>query len=657
MTAPAATSTFRADIQGLRAIAVLAVVFFHFGVSTLRGGFVGVDVFFVISGYLITQLLVVELQATGSVDLRRFYGRRARRLIPAALLVIAATLLTGVFVLSPAEQGSAAKSAGAFSLYISNFWLMRQTFDYFAAESTLNPFLHSWSLAVEEQFYLIWPAMLLLAHKVRPGVRSLAVVMGGITVASFALCYWATKVNQPLAFYGSPMRAWEFGVGGLAALPAVTHSSTRSRLGSLPAAIGAVLLTCSLFVIHENLAFPGVVALLPVAATVLLLIPGRSDGAAARILGSSPMRRIGDWSYSIYLWHWPVIVYARILYPDLSWLGQLVCFVLTLVLAIGSYRYVEDPLRKNSWLSKNAFRSLGLGLTLSGAGATLAGCAWLAGDRFAKRPDQQAIVDTANEPPITGRGDRKCLASFTQAQPLRCDFGPETSGKTLVLFGDSHADQWSSPLVTLAESHGFRLVTYLKASCSVSEIPIYNIRLRRESPECKEWRERAIGEIVALRPSAVVVTQFSSGYVHGAITRMGEHAVDIQTWKSGLGRSLQKLAAAGAPLVLLRDTPTPSVNVKLCLSRSAWRGQNVETCSVPLSEAIDDGVTASEKQVALAHPNVTFLDLTAEFCDGAVCPARRRGITTYRDGNHMTTAFARSLAPALERQLIPLLAR
>jgi hypothetical protein len=387
------------------------------------------------------------------------------------------------------------------------------------------------------------------------------------------------------------------------------------------------------------------------------LLLGDANGGVARILSTRPMRRLGDWSYSIYLWHWPVIVYARVLYPDLSLFDYVSCLVVTLLLAVVSYQCVEDPLRRNGWLCARSLRSVALGIGLSATAAMMAGCAWIAAKRFLAQPEQRAIVDGAHEAPITGRAGRKCMAKFTQADPVTCQFGaPASSGKTLVLFGDSHADQWSTPLASIASARGFGLVTYLKASCPVADVPIYNIRLRRELRECEEWRGRAIAEIIALRPAAIIISQASSGYIRGSIrTRLGERAIEYGAWKAGLERTLQKLATSGAPVVLFRDTPTPNKNVKLCLSRAAWRGEHGDTCSFPLSKAVDDTVTATDREAVLGVPNGRFVDLTNEFCNGATCPAERDGVPTYRDTNHITTSFSRSLASVLERQLMPML--
>lgn len=212
------SASFRPDIEGLRALAVAGVIAFHFGFTGLPGGLTGVDIFFVISGYLITKHLLAEITETGRLNLWRFYARRARRLLPASLFVILATLVAGAFILSPEEQSLYSKGAMFASAYMINLWLIRWSFDYFAADTASNPFVHFWSLSVEEQFYVAWPALLVLAAWLRPGKRGAILVIGIAGLVSFAVCAWLTTVSQPWAFYFSPLRAWEFAAGGLASM-------------------------------------------------------------------------------------------------------------------------------------------------------------------------------------------------------------------------------------------------------------------------------------------------------------------------------------------------------------------------------------------------------------------------------------------------------
>jgi peptidoglycan/LPS O-acetylase OafA/YrhL len=643
---------FRPDIEGLRAVAVLSVVIFHFGVEALSGGFVGVDVFFVISGYLISGLLLNELERTGSVDLWRFYGRRARRLLPVALLVMAVTLLVALVLLAPAEQIFAAKGALASSLYASNFWFMTLLADYFAPESALNPFLHTWSLSVEEQFYMVWPTLLLVLWRWRPNVRMVAIAMGALTVLSFALCLWLSYRKQSWAFYASPARAWEFGVGALAVLRPVTDWARRSRIAVPLGWLGIAALCATFLLLTEDARFPGWIAVVPALATVAVLVSGASGqrGSPAALLELPVMQWLGKHSYSIYLWHWPIVVYATILEVTDPVTKIAICSALTLACAAAGFRLLEHPVRVSGWLAAQPMRSVGLGATLTVVGSLVALGTAQASRTFAAQPLQASLIRSMKEPPVASGSGQKCLIGFTDVDPVKCTFGANNPSKTVVLFGDSHADQWSTPLAQLATEQGWQLVTLLKASCAVADIPAYNVRLRRHWPECGEWRSKSMEEIRRLQPDLIVVSQFSSGYIRGPWSARGDHAVTYEVWADGLRRSLQELRATNVPVLLLRDSPSPGKNVGNCIARSRWRGTTEATCDTPRHNALDPKISPLESAVA-ASMGVRFGDLSAEFCDSLTCPGVQSGILVYRDANHMTTAFAARQAPVLRSLL------
>ena len=430
----ASAQDFRPDIEGLRAVAVAGVVAFHFGLTALPGGFAGVDIFFVISGYLITRHLVAEISGTGRLDLLRFYARRARRLLPAALFVIVATLAAGAVILSPEEQALYSKGAMFASAYMINLWLIRWSFDYFANDATSNPFIHYWSLSVEEQFYLAWPALLMLAAWLKPGKRTIMLAIGIAGLVSFVFYAWLTSVSQPWAFYFSPLRAWEFAAGGLASMAPARLLQERPRLGRALSLAGLTMIGAAYLTFSEDAPFPGFLALLPVAGTVLLLKAGAAgarDGSrnsgwncVNAALALPPLQWIGRLSYSLYLWHWPVLVYAGMLAPELTLSGRLLCLALTLALSTLTYHFIENPIRRNGWLMANAARALVPALLLTGTGVAAAhGNARLAVHDL--DPQQRIIAASAAEP-STARAKASATAGF--------DVGgyPTTTTKCLV---------------------------------------------------------------------------------------------------------------------------------------------------------------------------------------------------------------------------------
>jgi peptidoglycan/LPS O-acetylase OafA/YrhL len=385
------TRQFRPDIEGLRAVAVLGVVLYHAHVGLLRGGFAGVDVFFVVSGYLITGLLWDELQSRGHISLGAFYARRARRLLPASVLVVAVTAVSARHWLPPLQVPSVAKDGVSSALYVANYRFAMARTDYLHASSAPSPFQHYWSLGVEEQFYLVWPLLILGASLVwryqgryqrgrlsGPGASRVTagVALTAITAASFLLGSWLTHANQPWAFFSLASRAWELGVGGVLALTAPTVRRISGRVAPAMGWGGLLLIVASFVMISSTTPYPGTAALAPVLGAALVLAAGAGAGRTGpvRILGQRHMRMMGRISYSWYLWHWPMLILAPYaLGRSLNLPENLLIAALSGLVAAASFLLVETPARQSSWLAARPRRSLvaGVGLSVSGAVACL----------------------------------------------------------------------------------------------------------------------------------------------------------------------------------------------------------------------------------------------------------------------------------------------
>ncbi|MET4687060.1 acyltransferase family protein [Sinorhizobium fredii] len=651
MSTAATSGSFRPDIEGLRALAVSGVIAFHFGMTSLPGGFVGVDIFFVISGFLITRHLQQEVARSGTVDLWRFYARRARRLLPASLFVILVTLLFGYFILAPSEQQFYSKGSLFASAYMINLWLIRWTVDYFAADASNNPFIHFWSLSVEEQFYLVWPALILICARLRPGKGGPFLLLAVVAAISFALCWYMTAVSQPWAFYFSPLRAWEFAFGGLASMALPQQWARRFRFSPTLGWLGLLLIATAYLTVTEEIPFPGSIALVPVLGTVMVLLSGAHEGAAGpkSILALRPFQEIGKLSYSLYLWHWPVIVYAGIVEPELSVVDRLLCLAVTLLLSLFSYHFIENPIRHNGWLAARTGRSLGLAALLTGAGTTLAyGSAALAGYSF--DGEQRLIQQSAERKSAAREFDSACVLEREAVQPKACAFGTAKPEKTVVLLGDSHADHWSTPLKKIAENNGWRLVTYLKSSCPAADVPTWNSVLMRNYSECDAWKRRAFGEIAALKPDVVILSQYSSSYVRNDINSVSSHQMDVRDWAKGIKRSVETLERAGSDVVLLRDVPVHKSYLDKCVARALWQKRSPSDCDTPRSEAVEETIPAAERKAAL-ETHASYVDVVDLFCNRTRCPAVIDGKLTFRDRHHIATPYAESLAPSLERAI------
>ncbi len=641
-------SGFRADIEGLRALAILLVVAVHAQVPGVRGGFIGVDVFFVISGYLITGLLAAEITRTGKVDFVRFYARRIRRLLPAVFTMTLVTLAAGAAILSPLEFVRLGKSAIATASYVSNAWFLLNSVDYFSPDLSAYPLIHTWSLAVEEQFYFVWPLLMFLCLRRRRSARDLIMPFCGVFLLSLVAGVWFTRTHQQVAFYSSPTRAWEFDAGGMATL--VSGEKLRRALGHpVMGWIGGAMIVGTGFWLSPDYPFPGIVALIPVIGTVLVLIAGavNSGKGFSAVIQHRFFRKIGVLSYSWYLWHWPILVFGRLLIPARSEWVSIGLALLSLGFAWVSYVVIESPIRFNPKLMRSSGLSLGLGagLTLAGVAAAVL-CTGLA--QRSMRSSEQLPIAQASVP----NGAEPCMTGFAHSQPKVCSFGAGSAAKTLVLFGDSHAAQWLPAANRAAANHGWRVVTLFKASCPSVTVPVYNPRLEREETECAAWRKEALAYVARLKPSLVVVTN-SSGYVRFKAGQDGYARLSFRQWEDGLRTTLEALRGSGAKAVVLRDTPRTDIDVPVCLSRakSHPRLYPMSACFASEQSTLATPVWAGETAVAQSIDQVYPVDLTSSFCSSGVCPPEKNGLVVYRDGNHISGGFATALAPVLAEQL------
>ncbi|MGO8791717.1 MAG: acyltransferase family protein [Terriglobia bacterium] len=649
--------SFRPDIEGLRGIAILLVVAYHAGILGFSGGFIGVDIFFALSGYLITGLLVKEGQKTGRIGLMNFYARRIRRLLPASSFMLLCTVLVGMVLFPPLAQSLHWKAAAATAAYCSNILFMHQRMDYFAPANYTNPLMHTWSLAVEEQFYLVWPALFVIALRSKNFLRFLTIQLVAVSAISLAAGVWLTYIRQPWAFFLSPARAWEFGLGGLASLlPADFLQRQRKYVGILGwAGLGAILFATLRF--SATTTFPGAAALIPVVGTIAALLPGAVPGntGVGMLLGRGFLQGVGKLSYSWYLWHWPVLMWATAVDPEISVAGRLLCAAGSYGIAALTYVLVEKPVRYNSFLVQRPMQSLAAGALIGmvGLGSALG---WHRSIRAAaERPPQKAIFKAAKDlPALEG-----CISDFADARVHECNFGDSGASTDVVLFGDSHAAQWFPALQRVAIEHKFRLTTMLKSSCPTARVSVFNPHLERVEVECSRWRETALLRIAAINPAAVVISHSSMSYVIvPGQNQTGYATSSLEQWRDGTRSTLAEIDSAGIQTLFIRDTPRPGFDVPMCLSRAAhptlYFGEEL-SCSLLSDKVLDQPLYRAEEEAASGLRHVQFADLSAEFCGPESCDPIKDGTVVYRDGNHMTATFALRLAPVVAHRLLPLL--
>jgi len=637
------TGAQRADIQGLRGVAVLLVVLYHAGLPLLPGGYIGVDVFFVISGYLITGLLVREFEDSGRIDFPQFIARRARRLLPAAVVLLLAVAAAAIIVFPAVERIDILDAARASAVYAANLWFALRATDYLGGEASLNPMLHMWSLAIEEQFYLVWPFLVWFAARFLPcgSVRTRTLVMVAIVSAvSYLACRRMTWMSQPWAFFGTPFRAWEFGLGAIVHLSAVWLGRLPKPWGRVAGLTGVAAVAAAATQLNDQSAFPGSLALLPAGGTALvlaaLLAEGRGPLAAA--LSWRPLTRVGDLSYSWYLWHWPFLVVGPVLFPAGGAAVAASAVVLSYLAAEASYRFVEQPFRTgraSRWAPQAVVASA------VGAACTSAFALTVLTPASSGAPGnalQQRFIEAKQDIPTLYK--RGCHVPIRATAPVTCEAGDLAAQRTIVLFGDSHAAHWYPALEELAAREHWKLVSITKSGCPwvSADVDIDLGRFRRPYHECPVWREAALKRIVELRPSLVVVANSS------------RHDVPAAVWEAGARKSLAALQGTGTAIALMRDTPWPGFNVPTCLARAEHRGAALESsCSFDRDDGLRPGLSLfeAERQAVANLPGATVIDLSKQLCPTERCATYGGTTVHFSDHSHLTASYSRQLAPAL----------
>jgi len=650
------SSSFRPDIEGLRGIAVLVVVAFHCGLPAFSGGFIGVDVFFVLSGYLITGLLVSEIQKTSRLNLLQFYARRARRLLPASALTLCVALLVASVVMAPPELMFAGRAARASAIYMSNVFFGTNAADYFAPNVESNPLLHTWSLAVEEQFYFFWPLLILISLQWLRSRKALIVVLSLVTAISFAGCVWLTSNGGTFAFYQIPARAWEFGIGGLAVLSGRGNLKMHPRAYLALGWLGVITIFGSAYFILDGTNFPGWIALIPSLGTVTALLagaeqPGQGVGI---LLNSPPLQFLGTLSYSWYLWHWPFLVLSIAIFPNVGVAGRVVAVMIALAVAAAAYRLVENPIRFHPFLMGYPARSLYLAVGITACSLTAAFLCMNFARRLGAEPQLNTITAAVDD--VTRLPRPQCLSPRESSEIRMCDFADTASPSHLILFGDSHAIQWFNALQKIAESRHWRLTTILKSGCPAVNIPA-PAETARFVATCDEWRADAIKRIVSMRPIFTLVAD-ATVYLGGGVKPFGRKSlVPLADWQRGTKRTLEALTTKGINVVVMRDNPIFGYDVPTCVARSirhSWYPGG--SCGMPRETVLRPAIFDAELGAAQGLRGVQFVDMSDQYCTPDVCPAVWDGGTIYRDDNHLTGTFVDHLTLELEARLLTALA-
>lgn len=622
----------------------MMVVVFHLFPSRLTGGFAGVDVFFVISGFLISSSLFGELAASGRIRLAKFWAKRMRRLLPAAFVVIAVTGILSVIFVPPFTRAEFLAEGFASIFYYENWSLALSSADYFA-DSNASPFQHFWSLAVEEQFYLIWPLALLgvtwiARTKSKAAISSLIAVSA---LVSFGFAVALTALDPGASYFNSFLRVWQFAVGAAIA-HLLAKKSLSMKVSPALSIVGMALIVVSAFHFDAGSGFPGVAALLPVIGAALVIIGGLHGlpGWLERIYEFKPIQFLGDISYSVYLWHWPVIVLSPFILNRATTANEkLFLLIISIALAWATKRFIEDPARTSRMFVSAKPRLTIITALVSSVALALSITAVSAATPNVSVNNMISLDQAKHDAADIGS---QCMTKAEVSEVIWCNFGNQKSAYRVLLIGDSHAATHLSGFKELAIKHDWALTLAYKAGCSFSLVE-RNSTARGTS--CVAWNKNLQTDLADGAPFDLVVTaNYSNNFLAD---------IRADNWSelaiAGYRAAWQPLIDRGAKVVALRDNPQMTEAMKAC-----WN-EAVSDASLCAGPRIDMLYADYSQQAASELPGAFALDLTDLYCDSTKCPSQRDGTYIYRNADHLSATYARVISSELYNRLQNLLGR
>ena len=608
------------QIQGLRALAALLVTLFH--AKWVNGGFIGVDIFYVISGFLITGLLLREIERTGTINFKVFYARRFKRLLPTSFFVLALTAIFSWMLVPPTMRSSLGRDVIAASLYVSNYLFAWWQADYQNLDATPSPVIHYWSLAVEEQFYLVWPLLILVFFMAATKLKLkkvLTLLVAGVTALSLVFSIYQTETSPIWAFYSLPTRAWELGLGALLVL--LPPVKTKKLVGLL----GFIFIIVSAFIFGETTAFPGLNAVLPVMGTVMLIAtintwpPFLNDVANSRLF-----QWLGEISYPLYLWHWPLLVLPSTYFArPLEVYERILAIIATIVLADLTHRFIEEPFRKTKTIPTLVFKRSGVITLVSVLIGTV--IIFSSSDKI----DVSGINGAVSLAQIKARPlvyDDGCHANYAQTNSDKCEYADKKSQKTMVLYGDSHAAQWFPALVEIASRSGYKLISLTKSACPAVD----TVRLDQggfKMSRCKQWRINSIKRIQEIDPDVLIMSSFQY------FAQPPRFTDREKWWNDGQRKLLTEVKNVSPHLIYLTDTPHPLRDIPACLAN-----YSISKCNT------------TQRSENLSISGFNIINPNPWLCS-RVCPSVKDGVVAYRDASHISVDIAIALIPRLTQAL------
>ncbi len=692
---------FRPDIEALRAIAITVVVIDHSKLA-LRGGFIGVDIFFVISGFLITKHLHDEVLKNGSISLKSFYARRILRIFPASMIVLMLTLLGSFLFLSPLQLINYCWDVILAAFSGINYRLAISGTDYFQSTTTPSPFQHFWSLALEEQFYFIWPVLILILAnifiknrnqptiitatiidplvelkiktenkkleliksqefaKFRYGTNVLLMI---IIAVSLFLSYKVSAESQMWAYFSLHTRAWQLAIGALIAFNLPLLTKIPNKISSVLSWVGFGGIVAALILITEKTVYPGLWALLPTLATALIVVAGtnKTKFSFESFFDWRITRWIGKVSYSLYLIHWPVMVFVFYqLGENIKVTDRIATIMISLILATLSLFLIENPVRFNRELKNNFKLTYQLGLVLimvvAGSGYAIelakvrinsnqkvasAAANKSESDVFGKLQEAINIKELPTKlakplEQVAKETGSDCIAVETIATPaegMKCRLGDKNSKQTIVLIGDSHANQWTKALDSIAQKNNYQLIPFTKSGCSMTNIKHFNPLLKRDYTECYSYRNAVMTEIARIKPDIVITTEL----------------VYQNSTPEIYSEFISKLKTSSNQVVRLTDTPRPTQNIPECLAKNS---KDIQKCNFSIgNDGNKENPKSKEENKIASNIGAKIVYTNNLFCKGGLCPPVIDNMAVYNDDSHISETYASYLSDIMNKKI------
>ena len=667
---PAKQATvFRPEIEGLRAVACTLVAIFHIWLGRVSGG---VDVFFVVSAFLITTGLIGQIERNGKIQFALFWGRLIKRLLPAALLILGAVIIASLLLMPKSRWKETIQEVAVAAVYMENWLLAYRSVDYLAQHEAVSPLQHFWALSAQGQFYFAWPllfaAVAVIARRAQLAFRK--TMLGALALlfaASLAYSIVLTHDNQPFAYFNTFARVWEFCIGAMLAL-VLPKLRLPAAMRFAAGWIGLLAIISCGFILQVSRVFPGYAALWPTLGAALVIVAGTTGSAigADRVLSSKPLVAVGGISYSIYLWHFPILVFARLIREParLSFTDGIAILAAAVVLAYLTNRLLENPVRHSRIGNKKPSHALAFGaacmlpiavglgiwsfdyvrlkrhdetMLVSGHPSYPGAMAFAAGFHYLGEPDVSVYPG-----PLSVEYDRDyqsgegCNQPPEATMPGICTIAAPANAKlTIAVVGGSHSAQWLPALQDIAGQEHWRVISFTKSNCP------FHAGKKVEDDEvesCARWNENVVNHLLALKPD-VVFTTSTRRSLEGEIVPEGY----VSGW--------EKLAPAGIKIIAIRDNPDFGFDVSACVE---MHGVNAPICSRPRSEMFTEPTPAGPVLRQVTH--VRFIDLSNYFCDLNICHPVIGNVLIYRHMNHITATYVHTLAPALRNEMLRALA-